>query len=105
VANAVGAAVGMVKTHCTVEITDKDSGGYWVHIDDDPALVSSALAALKLAEEAATKIAQDQAHAMGASDTDIAVDINRIDLPGTQNDLGLIAATITVECTGKLQQD
>ncbi|MBT5219813.1 MAG: hydantoinase/oxoprolinase family protein [Woeseia sp.] len=103
VANAVGAAVGMVKTHSTIEITGKDSGGYWVHIDDDPTLVSSAPAALKLAEEAATKIALEQAHAMGASDTDIAVDINRIDLPDTTNDLGLIAATITVECTGTLQ--
>jgi len=103
VANAVGAAVGMVKTHSTIEITGKDSGGYWVHIDDDPTLVSSAPVALKLAEEAATKIALEQAHAMGASDTDIAVDINRIDLPDTTNDLGLIAATITVECTGTLQ--
>jgi len=103
VANAVGAAVGMVKTQCTVEITGKDSGGYWVHIGDHPTLVSTAPAALAQAKEAATKGARDQANAIGAGETVIAIDINRIDLPDTENDLGLVAATITAECTGKLQ--
>jgi len=102
VANAVGAAVGMIKTHCTIEITANEAGGYWVHINDDPTLIASPRDALALAEAEARESALSQANSMGAVDVVVALDVKRVDVPDTENDIGLVAATTTAECTGRL---
>ena len=100
VANAIGAATGLIKVLATIEITACDDGGYFIHVADTPEKVMAASAALARAEQQARAAAEQRASAMGARQTTIRVDIQRVDIPDSIDDLGLIAATISAECIG-----
>ena len=102
VANAVGAAVGLIKVTKVVEVAAHEDGRFLVHLDDQPKVMSSATKALATARKHATDAAEKQAVSMGAQSTEVEVDVARIDVPDTSDDLGLIAATITAECVGRL---
>ena len=102
VANAVGAAVGMIKVRTTIEITAIENGGYQLHAGDEPISIATPTEALKKAEEIATAHVEERARNMGATTTEVEVNTSRIDIPDTDGDNGLIAATITAECTGAL---
>lgn len=100
VANAIGAAIGMIKVHAVVEISTAEQGGYRIHHDGKPLLVSSPTEALEKAKKMAEEIAIRKAEAMEAVGLSISIDHERLDIPGMQGDLGLISAKITASCLG-----
>ena len=103
VANAIGAAVGMVKVRTSIEITSAENSGFLIHADGDPLLINEASAALRKAEELCVQLATQQAEAMGAVNMEVAIDVKRVDLPDMGEDVGLVAATVTAECMGPLR--
>jgi len=102
VANAIGAAVGMIRIVQTVEITAEKPGRCLVHADDEPLAMNSATEAIEAAQQIAIKRARDAVEAMGATDLQIDTDIQSIELPTSYNHDELISATITAVCTGRL---
>ena len=100
VANAIGAAIGMIKVHATVEISTAEQGGYRIHHDGQPLFVSSPTEALEKAKQMAEEIAINKAKAMDAVRLSTNIDQERLDIPGMQGDLGLISAKITANCLG-----
>jgi len=100
VANAIGAAIGMVKVHAVVEISSGDSGGYHLHHDGKPIRVVSPTEAIAQAKVLAEELAVRKAEAMDAINLETEVNVERLDIPGMANDRGLISATITAECLG-----
>ena len=100
VANAIGAAIGMVKVHAVVEISSGDSGGYHLHHDGKPIRVVSPTEAIAQAKVLAEELAIKKAEAMDAIKLETEVNVERLDIPGMENDRGLISATVTAECLG-----
>ncbi|MEO8859368.1 MAG: hydantoinase/oxoprolinase family protein, partial [Burkholderiaceae bacterium] len=101
VANAVGAATGVVAQTVTVRVDGDGSGQFMLHSTvgsrqfDDPG------AAL----EAATTLAREAAHsavvAMGASNPQVKLSVRKQMLPNAINDNGLLEAVITAEAVGR----
>ena len=102
IANAIGAAVGMVRTHHTIEITGDRPGRFLVHADEEPSVESTSSAALLLATRLATERARDEAERMGAVDLDVETDVERVDLPNSSDDVSLISAIVNAVCTGSV---
>ena len=100
VANAVGAAVAMVKARAVVEVSSTGSGEYRVHAGAAPIVVAGAAEALTLARAYATAAALERARAFGVIDPSVEVHVDRIDLPFVSGDAGLVAATLVAECWG-----
>ena len=100
VANAVGAAVAMIKARAVVEISSSGLGDYRVHAGEAPVTVASATQALSMATELAGAQAMARARGFGAVDPVVEVRVDRIDLPFTEGDAGLVAATVVAECWG-----
>jgi N-methylhydantoinase A/oxoprolinase/acetone carboxylase beta subunit len=99
VANAIGAAAGLIKVRSVVEVTQDEDGAFHVHGHDDPTVVSTGLEALSAAKKFATEHAENQSREMGGHDLQTEIDVQRIDLPNVGEDLSLIGATVTAECT------
>jgi len=100
VANALGAAVAMIRAKAVVEISSSGMGEYRVHAGGPPLRMSGAGAALEVAEQRARQTALERARAFGLADPVVQVHVDRIDLPHTQGDAGLVAATVVAECFG-----
>ncbi|PID44403.1 MAG: hydantoinase [Proteobacteria bacterium] len=100
VANAVGAATGMIKVKVVVEISSSDQGGYRIHHEGRPLLVTSPGEALAKAQELAKTTAIQKAQAMHASGLETDLYLERLDFPNTEGDCGLISAKITASCVG-----
>jgi len=105
VANAVGAAVALVKVQAVVEITVNGKGGYRIHHKGDPIAVSTPADALLQAKHLARETARERTHAVGGVPDRIEVHVDRIDIPGSAGDSGLIAATVIAECWGRPAPD
>jgi N-methylhydantoinase A/oxoprolinase/acetone carboxylase beta subunit len=99
VANAIGAAIGMVKAHAVVEITKREDGAFNVHHEGDPVVTDTGQEAVAKAKAIAEAEAHQHSVAMGGRDIQVDLQIHRILLPGRDDDDGLIAATIIAECT------
>jgi N-methylhydantoinase A/oxoprolinase/acetone carboxylase beta subunit len=102
IANAIGAAVGMVRTHHSIEITGERPGRFLVHADEEPAVESTVSAALELATGLVIERARGEAQRMGAVDLTIETDVERVDLPHCSDDLSLVSATVSAVCIGRL---
>lgn len=98
VANAIGAAIGVVKVHAVIEISSATQGGYHLHHDGDPIHVINPADAITKARELATHSALEKAAAMQTKHPKVEVNVERLDIPNMQGDTGLISATITAEC-------
>ena len=98
VANAIGAAVGVIKARAVVEITYSEDGSYIVHGLHGPVVVASAVVALERATALARDLAEREAKQMGAADGNVRVDIKRIELPNMSSKLSLMAVTVTADC-------
>jgi N-methylhydantoinase A/oxoprolinase/acetone carboxylase beta subunit len=105
VANAIGAAIGMVRAHAVVEITKREDGAFNIHHEGDPVVTETAREALAEARAIAEAEAHRHSVAMGGRDIQVDIDIQRILLPGRDDDDGLIAATVVAECTSAPQFD
>lgn len=103
VANAIGAAIGRIRVHATIEIVSAESGGYSLHGEGKPERVADATTALIRAELMAKEHAQARAERMGGVPTAINVSVERLDVPGMSGDRGLISAVVNAECVSKPQ--
>jgi hypothetical protein len=102
-ANAVGAAVGMVRTRESIDVTGDKPGRFLVHGDEDPAVLASPTAALEAAERLAVSRAREAASLMGAVDLQIETEVDSVELPHSEHYDGLVSATVTAVCTGRLE--
>jgi N-methylhydantoinase A/oxoprolinase/acetone carboxylase beta subunit len=105
VANAIGAAVALMKARAVVEISSAGPGGWRVHHQGEPIAVPRPEAALALARELAEQAALAAARAAGIKAPRVALHVERIDLPNAEGDQGLIAATVFAECVGEHAAD
>lgn len=104
VANAVGAAVGVVKVRATVEITSSGPGVWRVHGEGAPQSFLDPAQALAHGRALASAMARSRAAGLGATDPAVEVHVDRADIPGASGDAGLVAATIVAECWGPSQE-
>ncbi|WP_460449032.1 hydantoinase/oxoprolinase N-terminal domain-containing protein [Alsobacter sp. SYSU BS001988] len=100
VANAVGAAVGVVKAQAVVDVSSSGVGAYRIHAEGEPIPMGDPGEALARAREIAVEMARARAVAMGGGGAEIDVHVDRVDLPGMEGDRGLVAATVVAECWG-----
>ncbi len=100
VANAVGAAVAVMRARAVVEISSAGLGTYRVHHRGAPIAVDGAVEALAIARALATAAARESAARAGMRADGVALHVERIDLPDSRGDAGLIAATVFAECVG-----
>jgi hypothetical protein len=105
VANAIGAAIGMVKAHAVVEITKREDGAFNVHHEGVPVVIDTPQEALTEAKAIAEAEAHRHSVAMGGRNIKVSLQIKRILLPGGDSDDALIAATVVAECTSAPQLD
>ena len=101
IANAIGAAVGMVRTHHTIEVTGTKPGCFLVHADEEPSVEATSTAALNLATRLVSERARSEAERMGAVDLEIETEVERVDLPDCSDDVSLISATVSAVCIGR----
>jgi N-methylhydantoinase A/oxoprolinase/acetone carboxylase beta subunit len=105
VANAIGAAIGMVKARAVVEITKREDGAFNIHHEGDPVVTDTPQKALAEARVIAEAEAHRHSVAMGGRDIQVDLQIQRILLPGCDGDDALIAATVVAECMSVPQLD
>jgi N-methylhydantoinase A/oxoprolinase/acetone carboxylase beta subunit len=101
VANALGAATGVVARAVSVEVTGDGNGAFRVHSAAGPKSFASAAEALAFAEAEARSEAGREATAMGAGDIETHVSVSRRLLPDALNDEGLFEALVTAEALGR----
>lgn len=97
VANAVGAAVGVVKVQVIVEISSEGLGAFRIHGHGDPIPVAEPGEALDRARALAAELARSRAAALGGASPTVEMHVDRVDLPDMAGDRGLVAATIIAE--------
>ena len=103
VANAIGAAVGLVKSSTSIEITLHENGKFMIHASDKVINVETATAALRQARQIAIDTVKQDILDKGGNlnkDADIKVNIERVEIPGMEDDVGLISAKVMAECEG-----
>jgi N-methylhydantoinase A/oxoprolinase/acetone carboxylase beta subunit len=105
VANAIGAAIGMVKARAVVEITKREDGAFIIHHEGEPVVSDTPQQALVEARAIAEAEAHQHSVAMGGREFQVDLQIHRILIPGRDGDDALIAATVIAECTSAPQID
>ncbi len=100
VANAVGAATGVVTRSITTSVTGDGSGTFRAHGPEDARGFIDVAAALTWATDEARRAAVGAVEAMGASEPSVRMSIEKIIIPGFTTDIGLLSAEITAEATG-----
>ena len=103
VANAIGAAIGMIKVRVAVEVTRRDKGGFSIHGDGEPLLLDDGPAALEKAREMVHNLAKARSSEQGGHEAEIDVQIKRIDIPDLPEDISLISAMVTAEVVSKAE--
>jgi len=101
VANAVGAAAGVVARSVRIEVAGDGAGLFRVHAGSDIRTFPTAAAALDFAEQSARRLALAEVQAMGADDPQVRVEIARRMLPDAVDDNGLFEAVVTAEAVGR----
>jgi N-methylhydantoinase A/oxoprolinase/acetone carboxylase beta subunit len=101
VANAVGAATGVIAQTVTVNVEGDGTGLFRCYGPSGARQHASAAAAIANAEADAREAAMQAARQLGADDVAIDVNIARHYLPGAANDDGLLRAVVTAEAVGR----
>ena len=101
VANAVGAATGVVAQTVRIEVTGDGAGLFRVHSGDGIRSFTAAGEALQFAETQARRDALAAVAAMGADDPQVVIGIARQMLPDAVDDNGLFEAIVTAEAVGR----
>lgn len=97
VANAVGAAIGVIRVRVTLEVTGAGPGLWRLHGLDEPETFVDPTLALARARDLAAGLARDKARALGGSSPEVDLNVDRADVPGLGGDAGLVSATIIAE--------
>ena len=103
-ANAIGAAIGLIKVRAVVEITSSEVGGYLVHHEGEPQTCESGPKAIEIAQKLARENAQRESMVMGGQEVEIQVEVERVDIPGLSEDISLVAATVIAEVVSEVEQ-
>lgn len=101
VANAVGAAAGLVLQQVVVRVEGDGSGLFRVFDGHRSHQLGSGVAALELAETLARTEVSDIVRAFGAEPGPITVSIQKAHLPDAIDDQGLLSAVVTAEAQGR----
>ncbi len=101
VANAVGAATGVVAQTVRIEVTGDGAGLFRVHASEGIRSFTAAGEALQFAEAEARRDALNAVAAMGADDPQVRIGIARQMLPDAVDDNGLFEAIVTAEAVGR----
>lgn len=101
VANAVGAVTGLIVQGCEVLISRPDSGAYRVHLADGPVELRTWHQALEAAKRSAAGLARESALRAGAATARVEYSVEKLHLPGTSGDDGIIEAVIRAEAIGR----
>lgn len=104
VANAVGAAAGLVAHRSVVNVEGGGNGVFRVMGAGQAEIVSSGVRAVALATEKAEQAALALAVSAGAHDPQIITTIKRHYLPDASNDESLLTAVVTAEAIGRPHQ-
>jgi hypothetical protein len=101
VANAVGAATGVVSQAVTVNVEGDGSGLFRVHGPDGVASFTNGGSALAAARSQAERAARQGVAAMGAEHVQVELSEDLHHLPDMTGDDGLLGARITAEAIGR----
>jgi N-methylhydantoinase A/oxoprolinase/acetone carboxylase beta subunit len=101
VANAVGAATGVVAHSATVEVMGDGSGLFRLHSVAGTQQFTHAIEALQAGQQLATQLAHDAVVAMGAPQPQVKLTVNKQYLPNARDESGLLQATIVAEAIGR----
>jgi len=101
VANAVGAATGVVAQSVTVRVDGDGSGLFRVHATVGTQQFTDPAAALEAATRLARQSARDAAVAMGAEEPEVKISLVKQMLPNATSDAGLLEAVIVAEAIGR----
>jgi N-methylhydantoinase A/oxoprolinase/acetone carboxylase beta subunit len=101
VANAVGAAVGVVKVRAVAEVTSPGPGVWRVHHRGAPASFTDGGEALTAARRFAEAEAREAAARAGGHAPQVELHVDRVDVPSLPGDNALVAATVIAECWGE----
>lgn len=101
VANAVGAATGVVAQVVTVSVEGDGSGLFRVLGPKGASVFTSGGQALAAAEEQARALALEAVHQLGAHDAQVQVSVSKSHLPDAVDDNGLLEAQIRAEAIGR----
>jgi N-methylhydantoinase A/oxoprolinase/acetone carboxylase beta subunit len=101
VANAVGAATGVVARNVTITVEGDGSGLFRLHGPAGTESFGSGAAALAAAETLARKTALAAVAQMGATKPEVKVSVIKSYLPDTVDDNGLLEADVTAEAVGR----
>jgi hypothetical protein len=101
VANAVGAATGVVAHSVTVEVMGDGTGLFRMHCYASTRQFNNVLEALETAQALAEKLAHDAVVEMGAPQPQVKLRISKQYLPNARDDTGLLQATLVAEAIGR----
>ncbi len=101
VANAVGAATGVVAQTVTVRVAGDGSGLFMLHSTVGTRQFTDPAEALEAATVLARQTARDAAIAMGAAQPQVKLSVRKQMLPNAIGDTGLLEAVVTAEAIGR----
>ena len=101
VANAVGAATGVVAHSVTVEVMGDGTGLFRMHSYASTRQFNDVHEALEAAQALAEKLAHDAVMEMGAPKPQVKLSISKKYMPNARDDTGLLQATIVAEAIGR----
>ena len=101
VANAVGAATGVIAQTVSLTVEGDGSGLFRVHGPSGTAVFTSGAAALEAAEAQARETALAAVRQLGAHDPQVQVSIAKSHLPDAVDDNGLLEAQVRAEAIGR----
>ena len=101
VANAVGAAIGVVAQTVVVRVAGDGSGLFVLHSTVGTQQFSDPAEALRRATEMAREAARAAVLAMGAQAPEVKLSLQKTMLPNASSDTGLLEALITAEAIGR----
>jgi N-methylhydantoinase A/oxoprolinase/acetone carboxylase beta subunit len=101
VANAVGAATGVVAHSVTVEIMGDGTGQFRMHSYASSLQFNDVQEALEAAQALAEKLAHDAVVEMGAPKPQVKLSVSKKYMPNARDDTGLLQATIIAEAIGR----
>ncbi len=101
VANAVGAATGVVAHSVTVRVAGDGSGLFMLHSTVGTRQFTDPAAALEAATTLARQAAHDAVVAMGAASPQVKLTVTKQMLPNAVSDTGLLEAVVLAEAVGR----
>ena len=101
VANAVGAATGVVAQSVTVEVMGDGTGLFRLHSSASTLQFTDVAEALQTAQTLAGQLAHDAVVAMGAPHPQVKLSVSKQYMPNARDDTGLLQAVFVAEAIGR----